>query len=249
MPEDGASWYRMTVPPVQVEVPREEDQPEEKSSPDANICNNSRTDFLEPELPAEFHTLREPLDGHMSLTARPGYLRLYGQQSIASLHHQTMVARRWQSWYFTAETAMEFAPVHYNQMAGLTCFYNTENYMYAYVSYDEDRACRILDVLVCGLGETVVELGEERISVPEAAVYIRLKVKVAGEQLQFYYAFDEGEWEPLGGVLPANHLSDDYIKAKTLVFTGSMVGICVQDMYDHQAYADFDYFSYIEEDE
>lgn len=253
MPEDGNAWNRMTVPPLTVEVPAKTASlqtclPGQEGIPNRKTgCIDSRTDFEKPELPAEFHSLREPLDGHMSLTKRPGYLRLYGQQSIASLHNQTLVARRWQSWYFTACTVMEFYPVHYNQMAGLTCFYNTENYMYAYVSWDEDLACRILDVLVCGLGETVVELGEKRIPVPEETVRIHLKVKVMGERLQFFYAFDSGDWEPLGGVLPANHLSDDYIKAKSLVFTGSMVGICVQDLYNHKAYADFDYFSYTEE--
>lgn len=241
-PPAETGWNVFTVPPVTVELP----EGLNTSGAESQKPLVMETDFDEPELPEYFHTLREPLGEHMSLTARPGYLRLYGQQSIASLHSQTMVARRWQSVCFTAGTVMEFEPQNYNQMAGLTCFYNTENYMYAYVSYDEDLGCRILDILVCSHGKTVVELGEGRIPVPSEVSSIRLKVRVKRERLQFYYSWRLDEWRPLGKVLPADHLSDDYIRESALVFTGAMVGICVQDLYDHSAFADFDCFYYWE---
>lgn len=237
-PPVKTGWNACTVPPLTLSVPAE-----------GAVCqrdHSTETDFLEPELPEYFHTLREPLGEHMSLSMRPGYLRLYGQQSIASLHSQTMVARRWQSMEFTAGTVMEFAPKNYNQMAGLACFYNTENYMYAYVSYDEDRKCRILDILTCCGGKTSVELGEDRISVPEGAGSIRLEVEVVREKLRFYYGWEEEGLKPLGQWLPADHLSDDYIRESALVFTGAMVGICVQDLYDHSGFADFECFYYRE---
>lgn len=236
-------WNPFTVPPLTLPAPFGEDGEQGVQQMDFS----TETNFLEPELPNYFHSLREALGEHMSLSERPDYLRLYGQQSIASVHSQTMVARRWQSVRFTAGTKMEFKPVNYNQMAGLTCFYNTENYMYAYVSYDEDRNCRILDILTCTHGKTVVELGEERISVPDQVSSIRLEVRVNCEKLQFYYSWEQEPWKPLGEELPADHLSDDYIRDSALVFTGSMVGICVQDLYDHSAFADFDCFYYREE--
>lgn len=232
--KDG--WNLFTVPPLHVFTPEGKQQ----------VDFSTETDFDECELPEYFHTLREPLGEHMSLKERPGFLRLYGQQSIASLHNQTMVARRWQSVYFNAGTIMEFYPANYNQMAGLTCFYNTENYMYAYVSYDEERKCRILDILVCDQGITTVKLGEGRVSLPDNARRIRLEVRIEREKLQFYYGWDEEGWHPLGMELPADHLSDDYIRDSALVFTGAMVGICVQDLYDHSAYGDFDCFYYSE---
>ncbi|MCI8270690.1 MAG: hypothetical protein HFG55_13730 [Lachnospiraceae bacterium] len=43
-------------------------------------------------------------------------------------------------------------------------------------------------------------------------------------------------------------MSDDYIRDSALVFTGPMVGICVQDLYDHSAFADFDCFYYREKE-
>ncbi len=266
-PPVESGWNRFCVPPVKVSVPakngggRENGQQEESWRKEENGKQeknwrkeengqqedfSTETDFDGEELPEYFQTLREPLGAHMSLSERPGFLRLYGQQSIASLHSQTMVARRWQSVSFVAGTVMEFNPVNYNQMAGLTCFYNTENYMYAYVSWDEDRNCRILDILVCSHGKTVVELGENQILVPKEAVSIRLRVRVDRERLQFYYEWDKEPWRPLGRAHPADHLSDDYIRDSALVFTGAMVGICVQDLYDHKGYADFDCFYYRE---
>lgn len=250
-------WYAFTVPPMTVDIPDQEGPACPDSPADGlpgqrsgilvqQTDHSTETDFEEGELPDYFHTLREPLGDHMSLTERPGFLRLYGQQSIASLHSQTMVARRWQSVRFTAGTTLAFSPKSYEQMAGLTCFYNTENYQYAYVSYDEDRGCRILDILVCGHGKTVVSLGEGRISVPDEVEMIRLEVRVDREKLQFYYSWREEPLRPLGSMLPADHLSDDYIRESALVFTGAMVGICVQDLYDHSAYGDFDCFYYRE---
>ena len=249
-PPVKTGWNPFTVPPLMLSFSEKEDETRERLSTKTSIKQqmdfSTETDFEESELPEYFHMLREPLGTHMSLTKHRGYLRLYGQQSIASLHSQTMVARRWQSVCFTAGTVMEFEPKNYNQMAGLVCFYNTENYMYAYVSYDEDRGCRILDILVCSHGKTVVELGEKRISIPKDIVSIRLEVRVNREKLQFYYSWGEELWRPLGNILPADHLSDDYIRNSALVFTGSMVGICVQDLYDHSAFADFDCFYYRE---
>lgn len=228
------------VPPVQVEAPYGKERVLQETD------HSAGTEFDEAILPDYFHSLREPLGDFMSLSERPGFLRLYGQESIASLHHQTMVARRWQAFNFRAETTLEFRPVHFQQLAGLTCYYDTQNYMYAYVSYDEDYQCRILDVLVCEYGKTRVLLGEDRILVPEAAERIHLAVEVNKEQLQFFYAFDVAEEKVLGEVLPADRLSDDYIGKNNLVFTGSMVGVCVQDMYNQTIYADFDNFNYIE---
>ncbi|MDO5292720.1 MAG: glycoside hydrolase family 43 protein [bacterium] len=228
------------VPPIEVEPPLGKEKVQQ------SLDHSTATNFEEAKLPEYFQCLREPLDDHMSLTERPGYLRLYGQQSIASVHSQTMVARRWQSVQFRAETTLEFRPIHYQQMAGLTCFYNTRNYYYAYVSYDEELDTRILDVVVCELGNTDMLLGKNRIPIPNEVTKIHLSVEVWREKLQFYYAFGEEEEKYLGKELNAEHLSDDYIRKERLVYTGSMVGICAQDLYCQTSYADFDDFIYQE---
>lgn len=61
----------------------------------------------------------------MNLTVRPGWLRLTGQESMNSLHHVTLVARRQQEHEMQAETRMDFAPVCPEQMAGFTYCYDS----------------------------------------------------------------------------------------------------------------------------
>ncbi|MDO4294822.1 MAG: glycoside hydrolase family 43 protein [bacterium] len=239
-PPTSAGWNCQTVPPLTLEAPLGAELLVQ------NTDASTQTDFDEAELPPYFHSLRIPLEDKLSLKERPSFLRLYGQESIASLHRQTLVARRWQSVRFQAGTIMEFTPKSHQQMAGLTCFYNTENYMYAYVSYDEELGCRILDVLVCTKGKTMVKLGERRIQIPEDSTRIRLEVRVDREKLNFFYAFDAEAFLPLADTLSAESLSEDFIRDSALVFTGPMVGMCVQDLYDHSCYADFDSFYYQE---
>ncbi|MDR0656528.1 MAG: glycoside hydrolase family 43 protein [Treponema sp.] len=205
------------------------------------IDNSRRTDFDGPELPAWFQTLRGPLGNASSLTKHPGWLRLYGRESLASLHRQTLVATRWQSIQFRAETVMKFSPRNFQQTAGLVCIYNTENWIYAYLT--KGSRSPELNILICD--NKKLSLITDGVMVPENTP-LGLAVEVDGAALQFHFSTDNKVWQPLGETLPADHLSDDYIEKNGLVFTGAFVGICCQDMNDRTAFADFDSFAYIE---
>jgi xylan 1,4-beta-xylosidase len=200
-----------------------------------------QTGFDGRELPGWFQTLRGPLEDAASLVERPGWLRLYGRESLASLHRQTLVATRWQRTRFRAETVMEFIPKSFRQMAGLVCIYNTENWMYTYLTGKHDTVA--LNVLVCD--NRKLAYAAENVTVP-SRMPLYLAAEVDGNTLQFSFSINGKEWMPLGGSLPADHLSDDYIEKNGLVFTGSFIGICCQDLDDRMAFADFDSFSYIE---
>ena len=85
--------------------------------------------FEDDKLNINFATLRIPFSDKIgSLTANPGHLRLYGNESLTSRFTQAFVARRWQSFKFEAETAVDFTPVNHQQGAGLVCYYNTDNW-------------------------------------------------------------------------------------------------------------------------
>ena len=47
------------------------------------------------------------------------------------------VARRQQSHHCSAETSIEFEPEHFQQMAGLVCYYNASKFHYLYICYDD----------------------------------------------------------------------------------------------------------------
>src|SRR5215207_4016321 len=97
-----------------------------------------REDFDGTTLPADFQWLRSPYPEELfSLDARPGHLRLYGRETPGGLFRQALVARRQQSHCYSAGTSVDFEPEHYQQAAGLICYYNGSKFHYLYVSHDE----------------------------------------------------------------------------------------------------------------
>lgn len=195
-------------------------------------------------LPPSFKTLRQPLqpERDYSLTARLGWLRLFGGQSLSSHHRQTLFARRWQSFHFRAETRLDFQPQNFQQLAGLILFYDTCNWIYALVTRD-DGGQRYARVLRCDFKD--FSYGSEALPLPDGPVGLR--VEVDGAAARFWVECD-GRWTPLGDTQPADHLSDDYIETRRsrCAFTGAMVGICAQDMDAHRSFADFQGFDYRE---
>lgn len=205
---------------------------------------SERVDFGAGILPKSFKSLRRPLAEKMSFTDHPGFLRLYGEQSIASLHRQTLLARRWQSFTFRAETAMYFEPKSFQQLAGVTLFYDTDNWYYLQVSYDEEEAVKTIQLQSASLNK--YQYHSERIEIPKNEL-ISLAVEVDREQAQFFYKMTE-DWIKIGEPVRADYLSDDYIDTHgKLAFTGAFVGICTQDLDDHSSFADYKYFDYIEQ--
>ncbi|MNC19854.1 Beta-xylosidase [compost metagenome] len=199
--------------------------------------------FTDKELSVHWSTLRLPQDeSWLTLTERPGFLRLRGRESLSSLHRQTLVARRQQSMYCEAETELEFAPEHQQQMAGLILYYDTRDYVYMRVSRDEQLG-KCLGI-VSSVNGKWTEYPETEISI-EGSESCRLKVIIEGSQAQFYYSLDQGAWSPLGMGINILHLSDE--AGEFLKFTGNFIGMCVQDLSGTGQAADFDYFRYSEQ--
>jgi len=67
-------------------------------------------------LPLDFQWLRSPWPEELfSLTARLGYLRLFGRETPGSMFRQALVARRQQAHCYSVSTVVEFEPQHYQQ--------------------------------------------------------------------------------------------------------------------------------------
>lgn len=200
-----------------------------------------RDDFDSPQLNIHFQTLRIPLgEDSLSLTERKGYLRLKGRESIASKFHQSLVARRQQAFCYTASTCIEFEPETFQQMAGLICLYDTQNFYYLRVSYDE-KLGKCLGIITAQNNN--FDQPVEDISI-EGWDRCYLQVKVDYDRLQFYYSAEGSEWQKIGPVCDASTLSDEYCMEGQ--FTGAFVGLCCQDLSGRRKHADFDYFEYIE---
>ncbi|MGN6711228.1 glycoside hydrolase family 43 protein [Anaerocolumna jejuensis] len=199
-----------------------------------------RDDFDMGYLDIEFQSLRIPLDDTFySLTARKGYLRLYGRSGLSSRFSQSLIARRWTEFQFEASTCLEYEPTVFKNMAGLICMYDYDNYIYLHITYDEDEG-KCISILTAENKKYEYPIGF--VSVSQAG-RIYLKVTVDHDKLQFYYSItDEGGYMQIGPELDASILSDEACNEGW--FTGAMVGICCQDLTGFGAYADFDYFEY-----
>jgi xylan 1,4-beta-xylosidase len=205
------------------------------------------SDFASATLPDAFQWLRTPYpDRLFSLTARPGHLRLYGRETIGSHFTQALVARRQQAFRYHAETRVDFEPQHFQQAAGLVCYYNATKFHYLHITADDEGA-RQLQVL----SAIPVETGSSLLS---AAVRLEpgpvaLRVDVDHEVLRFAYRMDDADaWTWLPGTFDAGILSDEATLRGLPNFTGTFVGMACQDLSGAGHPADFAYFDYGERD-
>jgi xylan 1,4-beta-xylosidase len=206
-----------------------------------------RVDFDDATLPIEFQWLRTPYPEELfSLDARPGHLRLYGRETMGSLFRQSLVARRQQSHWYSASTVLEFEPRHFQQSAGLVCYYGAPKFHYLFVSRDE-RMGKYLQVM-SALPEGVRADDFSRpIALPDGK-RVELRVEVDEERMLFAYRVEGAgdAWQWLPEQFDASILSDEAAAAGTANFTGAFVGMACQDLAGTALHADFDWFEYRE---
>ncbi|MFO7255617.1 MULTISPECIES: glycoside hydrolase family 43 protein [Limnochorda] len=223
-------------PSLEIEGPQIPEHPWEPDYPE-------KDDFDSDQLNLHFQTLRIPLGPDiLSLTDRPGHLRLYGRESLTSKFTQAFVARRWQHFNFVAETKVAFEPETFQQAAGLACYYNTENWTILQLTWDEAKG-RILDLMACDNFNFSQPLQGREIPVPEGVEYVYMRVTVRTHTYRFSYSFDGERWEEIPIDFPSYKLSDDYVRGGGF-FTGAFVGMHCRDITGSGKPADFDYFIY-----
>ncbi|WND03892.1 glycoside hydrolase family 43 protein [Temperatibacter marinus] len=243
--EDG--WFRMASggngPEDQVVMP---DLPEFPVPAEMTY-----DDFSNSTLNPVYQWLRTPYpERFYSLTERAGYLRLKGNQSIGSTFMQALIARRQVDLAYSATTAVEFEPNDFQQMAGLICYYNSQQFHYLYISHDEEIG-RYLSVMSCE-GEASMALSFptdfEKIQLPPSGS-VTLKVDVNHAEMHFSWSLDQRTWSSLGVTLDASLLSDEAGRGDGANFTGTFVGLCCQDLTGDNTPADFSFFEYRGHDE
>ena len=205
-----------------------------------------KDDFDSDKLNIQFQSLRIPLTEQMAtLKERPGFLRIYGHESLASYHTQALVARRWTDFNFDAQTSVEFNPDTFQQLAGLTCFYNRNNFTFIFVSWDEEKG-RCIDVLGRSIRRYYAPLNNKVIPIPDEVKSVHFKVEVRHDTYRYLYSFDGQNFTAIPYDFKSGELSDDHIlrNGSGTFFTGAFVGITCIDMQGTHLPADFDYFSY-----
>lgn len=214
--------------------------------PEGRAPVDTRDDFDGPALPIDFQWLRTPEpDAILSLTARPGHLRLYGRETIGSLFTQALVARRQQAFCYSASCALDTAPRHFQQAAGLVAYYNASKFHYLHVSHDEEVG-RYLRVMSALPDSPQADSFTVPVAIPEGP--LELRVEVDYERLRFAWRVPSGAWNWLPEQFDASILSDEASAPGLPNFTGAFIGMACQDLSGAGLHADFDWFAYRERD-
>lgn len=197
-------------------------------------------DFDSEELGLQYYAPRIMPQSFADLKARPGYLRMRGQESRTSLNRVSILARKLTSVYATVTTKMEYKPEVYQHSAGLILYYDNMNYVNLRKYYSQTLNGSALSITHLENGEKY-EMLDTRIGV-EADVPIYLRLQIEGRNFHFEWSYDGETYTPIGGSFETAKFSDEYCKYGE--FTGTFVGLTCADRAMHKHYADFDFFEY-----
>lgn len=227
--EDG--WLRLShggkLPAVEVEAP-------EGTHSEMKDQTTDFTDYFDQgALDKEWNTLRAAAtEDWFSFDAPEKGLRIYGGESVQSLFNHHLIGTRQKDFIFKAETKVSFEPTNFLQMAGMLLYLNEKNYIYSYITHDEEKG-KILRLMksVDGIFELlplIIELEDNQA--------VKLGIEVDGVEAQFYYEANDGK-QLMGEIQDISFLSGG--------FTGNFIGLSCQDMNRYKgSHADFVYFKY-----
>ncbi|WP_217956200.1 glycoside hydrolase family 43 protein [Enterococcus gallinarum] len=221
------------------------DAPKDAILTEAPNDHSQIDDFQDEKLDINWNTLRVPFSSQMGRVGN-GQLKLIGRGSLANCHDLSMIARRWQAFYFDAVTKVKFSPFSYQQMAGLTNYYNDKHWSFVFVTWNEINGT-VIEVAENNRGVYTSYLKDAAINVPEGIEYVWFKTKARKQTYTYEYSFDGNNWQTIPVTLNAAVLSDDYVlETSGGFFTGAFVGLAAVDYSGYETEAQFDFFEYKE---
>ena len=200
-------------------------------------------DFSAPLLNPHWNLLRTPAEpSWLSLSERPGALRLRGRQTLLSCFDQSLVGIRLLHSHCRISVKLDFAPTSFQQSAGLAFYYNTTNFHALLLTARDDGARELR--LLCGDNGSYSNPANGGVRVSDEGV-IELRAELDGESLQFFHVPQGDSPLPVGPPLDATLLSDDrIIEGGNWGFTGCFITLSAQDSSDSGLPADFTVFKY-----
>lgn len=196
-------------------------------------------DFDSDTLGIQYYAPRIMPETFADVKARPGYVRLRGQESRTSLNQVSILARKLTSVHARITTKMEFVPEIYQHSAGLILYYDNMNYINLRKYYSQTLGQSAISVIGLENGGKTEYL-DTRIPVDDVPIYFRLNIE--NRKTFFEWSYDGKEYTRIGTEFDTSKFSDEYCKYGE--FTGTFVGLTCADRMLHKHYADFDFFQY-----
>jgi xylan 1,4-beta-xylosidase len=184
----------------------------------------------ETHLPLWWSTLRTKRDDDIAFDGLN--LILHGRESLNSLQDVTLIAKRCIYHNFSAETRLSFNPHEATEAAGISYFYNTENFIALVQSVDEEK--RDCIVLITNQNGTI-----HTDSIPVSIKHsITFKLDIQNGYVHCYYATEDDEvYHPLSSCIDASCISDEKAKG----FTGAQIALYCHDMTGQRSASKFEY--------
>jgi alpha-N-arabinofuranosidase len=194
----------------------------------------ARDDFGQDKLGIQWNTIGPLGMKNISLTERPGFLRLHGQTDGISFTKPTaFVGRRQTEWWTSSTVQMEFEPKTEGGQAGLTVLMSP---LYHYDLCKTMEAGKLYVELVKQVDDIHVVVG--RTTVGEGPLLLRIE----SDPLKFHFSFSEsdGAWHEIG-TGEVKLLAPEIAS----VWTGTYIGMfSAAPQEKGAAPADFDWFDY-----
>jgi alpha-N-arabinofuranosidase len=203
----------------------------EQTWPSPPACD----DFESSALGFQWNSLRTPPDEFMSLSERPGYLRLrLRPPRMSEPTNPSFVGRRQQHMHFTTRTKLDFRPHNENECAGLTLSQNNNFHFLLIITKGTEPIVRLVK-RAQGVEQLLAEA-----SIGEGEIY--LKVEAHEQDYHFYFANQPGEWRVLAEHVDGRILSTPVAGG----FVGAYIAMYASSNGEPSAnHADFDWFEYI----
>ncbi len=195
---------------------------------------NARDDFSSAKLDDEWNTIGPLGTSTWSLTERPGFLRLHGQESLLSFSATTaFVGRRQTEWASRSETQLEFDPQSENEEAGLTVLMSPSFHYEIFITIRDGQRTVVLRKQAGDMQQVAAQA-------PAPNGPLRLRIDSDPQKYSFYYAGVNGDWKLLG--TGQERLISSEIAA---VWSGAYIGMHSSGNGSKcAAPADFDWFQY-----
>lgn len=182
----------------------------------------------------------------VNTTERPGFLRIYGGDSFFSQVNPSIMATRATSFLYEIDTKVIFNPNHYSETAGVGLYYDSNNWVYLHITYSEITKGPVLSVLQAKLGERK-EIFQPIIEVPSGTVELKIIYNMGFAEMYFRLV-DQEEWQLVMEKIDVTYLSDEGVNGESGEiggFTGLFNFIGTVDAYQHDSFADFQFYKVV----
>lgn len=229
---DGSNLAKMEIPAPQIA----------SDSKQAISRFDILEDFSRNEYGKEFMTPYHQQNASWVRT-RNGHLEIEGRNSLFSQQEPSIMATRATSFAYEIQAELSFKPDHYSETAGIGLYYDSNNWLYAYIGLDDREENLVLSILQAKLGQRI-SYDFDKIHISRE--HLELKVVYDYGMAKVFYRLDSQEaWDNIGGTIDVRYLSDEGVNGEPGEiggFTGLFNFMGCVDAYQHDSYGEFYYY-------